>query len=226
MADDMTSPTLRALYYAALSLPMRLNGLAYRRWRQTNAPIDVHLGCGQQRYVPGWVNVDANIVSAKIDLWANFADPLPFRDNSVRTFYSFHVIEHLPDRHLPAHFAEMFRALRPGGGIRVGGPDAFNSARKLIEGDAAWFSDYPNKRRSIGGRFANYMFCGGEHLTALSESYLRELAEDAGFVDIRRCLPCRESALVGREILDIEYESDFDTPHSVVIEARKPARHE
>jgi prepilin-type processing-associated H-X9-DG protein len=117
----------------------------------------------------------------------------------------------------------MFRALRPGGGIRVGGPDVGAACAKLIAGDRDWFSTYPVERKSVGGRFANFVFCDGEHLTALSESYLRELAEEAGFVAVKRMLPCRESDLVGREVLDLEYESDFDHPHTVIIEARKPA---
>lgn len=219
----MTPAWLKGLYYLALRGPMWINGRLYRTLRQPAGPVRVHLGPGKDKYLPGWVNVDGNIVSARIDLWADLRDALPFRDDSVDVFYSFHVIEHLPDRLLPAHFREMFRALRPGGGIRVGGPDAENACRKFVEGDVGWFPDFPDSRRSIGGRFTNFVYCAGEHLSALSESYLQELAADAGFVDIRRCLPCRESTLVGRDVLDIEYENDFEMPHSVIIEARKPA---
>lgn len=222
MAEGMAAAWAKSLYYGVMRVPMRLNGRLYRQLRQPQQPIKVQLGPGKRNYVPGWVNVDGNIVSAKLDLWANLLDPLPFRDDSIEIFYSFHVIEHLPDRFLAQHFRDMFRALVPGGGIRVGGPDIGNACRKFIEGDATWFSDYPDKRRSVGGRFTNFVFCHGEHLSALSESYLRELAEDAGFVDIRRCLPCRETTLVGPEILAIEHESDYETPHSIVIEARKP----
>lgn len=140
------------------------------------------------------MNLDANFLSARIGLWANLMDPLPFRNGSVAAIYSHHVIEHLPDRHLPTHFREMFRVLVPGG-IRVGRPDAGNACAKFVAGDLDWFSTYPVNRRSIGGRFANFIFCDGEHLSALSESYLRELAEGAGFVDVGRMLPCRQPDL-------------------------------
>ncbi len=223
MAEGMTAEWLKRLYYGALRGPMWLNGKFYAALRQPRHAIKVHLGPGKGKYVADWVNVDGNFISAKIDLWADLRNKLPFRDNSVGTFYSFHVVEHLPDAHLPALFRDMYRALAPGGGIRIGGPDTGNACRKFVENDLAWFSDFPDKRRSLGGRFTNFVFCRGEHLTALSESYLREIAEDAGFVDIKRCLPMRESSLVGAEIFNIEYESDFETPHSVVIEARKPA---
>ena len=55
---------------------------------------------------------------------------------------------------------------------------------------------------------------------ALSESYRRELAA-AGFVEIRRKLPCRESGLVGREVLDLEYDADLASPHTEIIEGRR-----
>jgi hypothetical protein len=214
---------LKRCYYAAFRLPMRINGALYRIARQPSEPICVHLGCGQVHYIPGWVNVDANIFSARPDVWANLMDPLPFRDNSVKMFYSHHMVEHLPDRFLADHFRNMYQCLVPGGGIRVGGPDIGNACRKFVEGDLEWFSSMmPIARRSLGGKFTNFVFCGGEHLTALSESYLRELAADAGFVDIQRCSPVRESGLVGQEVLSREHESDFEVPHTVIIEARKP----
>ena len=218
----MTPRWVKQFFYLLLRIPMWINGRLYRAFRHPAEPIRAHLGPGKHRYIAGWVNLDANLLSARIDLWANLMDPLPFRDGSVAAIYSYHVIEHLPDRHLPTHFREMFRVLGPGGGIRVGGPDAGNACAKFLAGDLPWFSTYPVKRESIGGRFANFIFCSGEHLTALSESYLRELAEAAGFVAVKRTLPCRQSELFGREVLDLEYEDDFETPHSVIIEARKP----
>lgn len=220
----MTPFWLKRAYYAALRIPMRINGMIYRAVRQPSEPIRVHLGCGQVHYIPGWVNVDANILSAHPDVWANLMDPLPFRPNSVKMFYSHHMVEHLPDRFLAAHFRNMYECLIPGGGIRIGGPDTGNACRKFVEGDMSWFSStMPIARDSLGGRFANFVFCDGEHLTALSESYLRELASGAGFVDIRRCTPVRETTLVGEEVLSREHESDFDVPHTVIIEARKPS---
>jgi len=201
---------------------MRINGMIYRAFRHPTAPVRVHFGPGKKRYLEGWINLDANFITAKIDLWANLLDPLPFRDSSVELFYSFHVIEHLPDAYLPQHFKDMYRCLKPGGGVRVGGPDVGNACRKYLEGDLDWFSDFPDRRESIGGRFTNFVFCQGEHLTALSHSYLRELAQEAGFTDIRFCIPSRESDLIGPEVMAMEEESDLSCPHSIVMEARKP----
>jgi SAM-dependent methyltransferase len=201
---------------------MRINGVLYRRFRQNGRPIKAHLGCGQKNYVPGWVNVDANFLTAKIDLWANLEHGLPFRDDSVERIYSFHVIEHLPDRELAPHFREMLRALVPGGVIRVGGPNIDNACVKLQQNDARWFPDFPDIRTSVGGKFANFVFCRNEHLTALTKSYLQELASDAGFIDIHFCAPVRETVYFDEDVLRIEYEDDQEYPHSILIEARKP----
>jgi predicted SAM-dependent methyltransferase len=218
----MTGRSIKTLYYAALSVPMRLNGAIYKTFRQPRDPVRVHLGCGQKNYVPGWVNVDANFLTARIDLWANLTDGLPFRDASVERFYSFHVIEHLPDNYLAGHFQEMYRALVPGGAIRVGGPNIDNACKKLVENDSAWFSDFPDAHPSIGGKFANFVFCRNEHLTALTRTYLEELALGAGFTDLHFCAPVVESRYFDGDVLHFEHESDQECPHSILVEAKKP----
>jgi hypothetical protein len=119
----------------------------------------------------------------------------------------------------------MFRCLKPNGIIRVGGPNGDSAARKLIEGDAAWFSDFPVKRNSVGGRYANFIMCKGEHLTILTFSYLMELTSTAGFVDIRQCQPILETFhanLIDSTVLNHEDESTPAMPHTLIIEAVKP----
>jgi len=171
----------------------------------------------------GWCNVDANL-AARIDLWADLRNPLPFRDGTVAAFYSHHVIEHLADDTLPDHFREMYRCLKPGGAIRVGGPDGENAAKKFAAGDIGWFGDFPDKHESLGGKFTNFIICRGEHLTVLSESYLREIAAAAGFINIRRRTPSSETAYpeLFSDALKIEHEPDLVTPHTLIIEAEKP----
>src|SRR5476649_2903366 len=93
---------LKRTYQVVFNVPMLINGKIYRIWRQPPDPICVHLGPGKDRYLGGWVNVDANILTARIDLWANILNQLPFRSNSVKMFYSHHVVEHLPDHYLAA----------------------------------------------------------------------------------------------------------------------------
>lgn len=218
---------LRTLYYRLLDGPMRLNARIYRAWRAPRSgQVKVHLGPGQRNYLDGWINVDANRFTARIDVWANILHGLPFRDGTVDAFYSHHVIEHLPDDKLQFHFREMHRCLKPGGVIRVGGPNGDAAARKLIEGDAAWFSDYPDRRISVGGRYANFILCRGEHLTILTASYLVELAASAGFSDCRTCLPGKETHYpdsFDAAVLSREDQTIRDLPHTLIVEARKSA---
>jgi predicted SAM-dependent methyltransferase len=218
---------LKASYYTLFRYPMKLNAFRHRVFPSHRGNTKVQLGPGQQNYIDGWVNVDANFVTAKIDIWADISCKLPFRDGSVDAFYSHHVIEHLPDQTLPFYFADMFRCLRNGGVIRVGGPHGDNAIRKFQENDAAWFIDFPDKRRSIGGKFANFILCRGEHLTILTSSYMTEIASEAGFQDITFCTPITQTnfpAIFDQRVTSTEWESTPQVPHTLLMEARKPER--
>ncbi|MFL5245879.1 MAG: class I SAM-dependent methyltransferase [Gemmataceae bacterium] len=223
----MISRSLKAIYYTLSAIPLRVNGIVYKAFRSpTNGVVKVHLGPGQDHYLPGWINVDANFISAKIDVWANLMDPLPFRDNSVDVFYSHHVIEHLPDSFLPNHCRELYRCLKPGGCIRIGGPHAESAARKFLEGDLSWFPDFPDSRKSLGGRFANFILCRGEHLTILTYSYLHELLTDSGFVDVKQARPVNETfhpQWIDHTVLANENEDTPEVPHTLLVEADKPS---
>lgn len=201
---------------------MKLNGWRRRLIQSPKLRSRAHLGPGQSHYLPGWTNVDANIFSAKCDIWADLRNPLPFRSNSVICCYSHHVVEHLPN--FEEHFHEVYRCLEPGGVYRVAGPNGDAAIAKFQDGDARWFSDFPKKRRSIGGRFENFIFCSQEHLTILTKSFLIEVMTNAGFTDFRTCIAGRDthySDLFG-DVLAVEHETDDAYPHTLVIEATKP----
>jgi predicted SAM-dependent methyltransferase len=220
----MISRSAKAAYYFAAAPLMRANGAIYRALRSPRTGVvKVHLGPGQEKYLDGWINVDANAFTAKCDVWADLRNPLPFHDGTVDAFYSHHMIEHLPN--IETHFSEVFRCLKPGGLYRVGGPHGDSAIRKFAENDSEWFGDYPDKRRSIGGRFANFIFCRNEHLTILTTSFLEEMLGDAGFVDMRVCAPITQTfhpGLIDAGLLKTEYESTPDVPHTLIVEARKP----
>lgn len=218
----MLSRKAKALFYATTGPLMRANGMLYRATRAPAGPIRVHLGPGKKRYLPGWVNVDANMFTGKCDVWADLRNPLPFRNESISALYSHHLIEHLPD--LRAHFAEAMRCLAPGGAYRAGGPNGDSAIRKFAERDSGWFADFPDKRRSLGGRFENFIFCRGEHLTILTESYLKELLEDAGFVNVTARLPVKDTGFPGLfgDAMQTEHEKDFEYPRTLLIEMVKP----
>lgn len=221
----MVNGVVRSVYFSLMRVPMMVGGLLYRVFMSPRKGlVRVQLGSGRKRYLEGWINVDANVLTARVDVWADLRNRLPFRDNSVDVFYSHHVIEHLPERLLPFHFREMFRCLKPGGLVRIGVPNGDSAIRKFIEGDKSWFGDWPESRKSVGGRLANFIMCAGEHKTIMTGSYLHEIVSDAGFIHCCFCRPgldTGDSSLIGEEVLQTEDESDPDTPHTLVIEARK-----
>lgn len=219
----MLSRQAKAAFYTVAGPLMRVNGLFYKTFRSPRrGMVKVHLGPGQTNYIPGWINVDANIFSGKADLWADLRNPLPFHDNSVDAMYSHHVIEHLPN--FEKHISDIFRCLKPGGVLRVGGPNGDSAIAKFAANDKAWFGDFPDKRESIGGRFETFIFCRQEHVTILTFSFLDELLRNAGFDQVRRCISTRETAYhdLFSECLKKEWESDFETPRTLIVEATKP----
>jgi len=218
----MLSRASKAAFYACAGPAMDVSSQLYRILRAPRSGHHkVHLGPGQRNYLQGWINVDANVFTGKADVWADLRKPLPFHNTTIDAFYSHHVVEHLPN--LASHFAEVARCLKPGGSYRVGVPNGDAAIAMFSAGRSDWFSDFPDSRKSVGGRLENFIFCRGEHLTILTESYLRELLADAGFEDIQLCRPTldtRKPDLFG-ECLRLEFESDIAMPHTLLLEATR-----
>ena len=220
----MLPQVLKRTYFTCARPVMVLSGLCYRIFRAPRQGfVRVHLGPGRKSYLDGWVNVDANIFTGRADVWADLRHSLPFNTQTVDAFYSHHVIEHLPS--LRHHFREVFRCLKPGGAYRVGGPNGDGAIAMFAAGRHDWFTDFPDERSSLGGKLDNFIFCRGEHLSILTESYLAELLENAGFTSPVKCVPTRTTSLpeLFADCLRLEWESDFGTPHTVIVEARKPS---
>lgn len=218
----MLSRNAKATFYALAGPLMKINGFLYRYLRASRSGrLRVHLGPGHKNYIAGWINVDANMFTGKCDVWADLRNPLPFHDSTLDAVYSHHVIEHLPN--LQYHFNEVYRCLKPGGIYRVGGPNGDSAIAKFIENDKDWFGDWPDRRDSIGGRFENFIFCRQEHLTILTYSFVAELMRRAGFAKITLCLPIKETGApeLFWECLSNENETDFDMPHTLMMECVK-----
>ena len=129
----MMSRKAKIAYYVLAGPLMRGNAILFRYFRAPKCGmIKVHLGPGQNKYIPGWINIDANMFTGKCDVWADLRNPLPFDSGTVDAMYSHHMVEHLPD--LALHFRDVFRCLKPGGVYRVGGPNGDNAISKFIEG--------------------------------------------------------------------------------------------
>lgn len=62
-------------------------------------------------------------------------------------------------------------------------------------------------------------------MTILTYSMLSEYLSEIGYTNIKRCLPVKETNYpeVFNDCLEKENESDFDCPHTLIVEASKPA---
>jgi SAM-dependent methyltransferase len=94
-------------------------------------PVLANLGCGS-RIHPDWVNLDLQ-PSAPGVFPCDLSRGLPFEDGAVDVAYSSHVLEHFARNEAPRFLRECFRALRPGGVIRLAVPDLEGIVREYVE---------------------------------------------------------------------------------------------
>ena len=222
--DDLLKRWQKTLWYQLTNPLMWLNGKRYRFSLAPKEGLRVHLGCGREHYLPGWLNVDSNCVTARVDLWINLLHRFPFRNASVEALYTWHVLEHLPyDGILPV-LKEMYRCLQEGGVARIGVPHVGSAARAYVAGNADWFVDYPMQHSSLGGKFANFTLCAGEHLQMFDFDFLAELLHDAGFERIEQHRPGDserfDATVLTRESVHPKAECR-DLPYTLVVEAIK-----
>jgi SAM-dependent methyltransferase len=102
-------------------------------------PRHLHLGCGP-KYLPGFVNIDANPLQ-KPDLWLDVRCGLPFAADSVDSIYSTHMIEHFYPDELGKLFLDCARILKPGGGLRLIVPSLLNAILAYQEKQYELFYD-------------------------------------------------------------------------------------
>jgi prepilin-type processing-associated H-X9-DG protein len=195
----------------------------WRRCRRGLAPVNghelhLHLGCGP-KYLPGFVNVDANPLR-KIDLWLDVRCGLPFAADSVNSVYSTHMMEHLYPDELEALLRECVRVLKPGAGLRIIVPSLRNAVLAYDRNRTDWFpTHFPHHFDSPGGRLSNFLFCDGQHRTAFDFDYLQELLCKAGFHHVEESWE-GQSRLYGEQVPAFE-PNEGDLPHSLYVEAFK-----
>ncbi len=181
----------------------------------------LHIGCGG-KYLPGFVNIDAN-PRLRLDMWLDVRNGLPFRDNSVDSIYSTHMMEHFYPDELQHVLRECHRVLRPEGGMRIIVPSLASASKAYAQGRLEWFpAQFPRSFDSLGGRFANFIFCDGQHRTAFDFDHIAELLCRAGFAAVEECTE-GHSELYGERVPVYDPRDLHDLPHSLYVEAFKDA---
>jgi hypothetical protein len=130
------------------------------------------------------------------------------------------MIEHLYTDDLSRFLLECYRVLKPGGTLRLAVPSLTNAIEAYTSGKHGWFGDWPHSLESLGGRFANFIFCDGQHRNAFDFGYLCELLTGFGFVDVEEFVPLA-SRIYSPEQLRANEGGQPTPPHILCVEARK-----
>jgi predicted SAM-dependent methyltransferase len=208
----------------ALRAPM-LSRRFQRAVANSAGSVKVNVGAGTV-VLPGWINCD---VLWRSEMYLDLTKPWPVPPESVDRIYGDNVIEHFSLQTARDVLRHCYRALRPGGAIRLATPDLERTARAYLE-DPALTSAHLDRHRRHGypaehsadmlrvtyayhGHHSGYIF----DWAALSA----ELAA-IGFTDIHR-------HDVGHsddpEFQGLETRAEpTEAATELLVEARKPAR--
>lgn len=131
----------------------------------------VNLGCGRT-FHPDWINLDLQPSAPEVQAH-DILSGLPFPDNTLDAVYHSHVLEHLTQDQGERMLRDCWRALKPGGVLRIVVPDLEQIARLYLDNHAqAWQGEASAKSRyewmklelldqmvrcQSGGRMGRYM---------------------------------------------------------------------
>lgn len=138
--------------------------------------VKLYLGCGWRR-IPGFVHIDPDPLS-HVDHIAPLDRLDMFEDDSVDLIYASHVLQKFGRYQVFDVLCEWYRALRPGGRLRLAGPDFSKAAEYYLQnGDI---------REVIGLVVGGQTFPGDLNLMLFDEENLGELLIDVGFTSVDR----------------------------------------
>lgn len=197
----------------------RLRGKIPNRLRVNgDGKIWLNVGSGAKSH-PYFVNIDGNIFR-RPQMWLDLKNGIPFAPETVDGIYASHVMEHFYYTEIAKIFRECYRILRPGGGLRMIVPSMEAAITAYLSGDRYWFSEFPTKFDSLGGRFSNFLFCDGQHRLAFDFSFAEEALRQAGFPAVTQ-MRYGESKLLPENVLK-ELEGPSGSGESnLVVEAIK-----
>ena len=217
--DVYFSATLPVTYLNHCLWRVRLSRKFPRRLRVSqNGKVWLNIGSGEKTH-QYFVNIDGNIFR-RPEMWLDLRNGLPFPPGSVDGIYASHVLEHFYYKEVTRILGECDRVLKRGGGLRILVPSVEMAIEAYLRGHKSWFSNFPTKFDSLGGRFMNFLFCDGQHRLAFDLSFAEELLKETGFSRVER-MEVRSSALFPKAVLE-ELEPPADPAEALlVVEAQK-----
>jgi hypothetical protein len=200
-----------------------------RYLRSTSDPM-VNVGCGKN-ILPGWLNTDLYPHVGAIQM--NAAQPWPVPQGIVAAVLCEQMIEHVPKSVAQNIALAAFRALRPGGALRIVTPDLTKMAEFALNGTSPDATEYVVGLRAFKGATGvltvcdaiNDIFYEHGHRYIYTQEELITLLRSVGFTDFS-CMrggqyenPFFEGVdghpkIIGQRMNEIE---------AVAVEARKSA---
>jgi predicted SAM-dependent methyltransferase len=215
----------------AVSLSQR--AVAIEAHRKAHPQFCVSIGSGDD-VRPGWFNTDFTPRAAGV-YFLDATQPFPFEPGSVDRFYSEHMIEHVPAPQGLAMLQSCFKALKPGGRIRIVTPDAYQIARLITDKNAADVKAYGEALfkaahmdlppiRNLGLAF-NVASHDWGHVFLYDFETMRDFMAHAGFTGIERAevASSADPAFVGIERHQHNVGDLINAYESMAVEAEKPA---
>jgi predicted SAM-dependent methyltransferase len=142
--------------------------------------LRLHVG-GKARH-PDWRVLDV-LPGEHVDFVAPCTDLSSFADSGVVEIYASHVLEHLGyQAELTRALSEFHRVLIPGGLLRVSVPDLTTLCRLFLDPELGGQDRFRVMRMMFGGQIDAADF----HQVGLTEEFLADYLDSAGFVDIAR----------------------------------------
>jgi predicted SAM-dependent methyltransferase len=148
------------------------------------APVR-RLHIGGRGPAPGWELMNAR-EGEGVDHVGNANDLSRFADNSLDVIYSSHVLEHLDyQNEIASTLKDWLRALKPGGLVQISVPDLAVLARLIGDSRLDKAQRFQVMRMLFGGHTHAFDY----HQTGLTEEFLSDFLQQAGFVQIERVRP-------------------------------------
>lgn len=217
-------PLTRRLVYRLRCLASKLPMKQYLR---DHREPKLHVGCGRYR-IEGWLNADIDL-RHEADIFLDAREPLPFEADQFRFVFAEHLIEHLTFAEGRRFCSEVYRALWPGGVVRLSTPDLQLLVRYYEDesAESQAFTEYHTKEflrldvRSRALVVSNFFYDFG-HRLIYDWDLLERLLREAGFERIERCRVGESSHPDLRGIEHHGRDYPFNEYESMVVEAVKP----
>jgi ubiquinone/menaquinone biosynthesis C-methylase UbiE len=138
--------------------------------------VKLHLGCGD-KYIPGFKHLDLR-EAPHIDFLCSIDKLTMIKDNSVELIYACHVLEHFKRFETAAVLQEWFRALAPGGVLRLAVPD-FEAIVKI-------YQETKNLDSLMGLLFGGQDYQYNFHFRIFDFLSIEKLLLSVGFKEVHR----------------------------------------